>query len=307
WLTLGDFEWGWQGFEEQVRHRNRFAPFRPQQLWMGEPLEGRTILLHPDQGLGDTIQFLRYATILQARGARVIVACQEALVRLAETCPGIDRVITQGDPLPEFDVHSTLTRVMCLITRSVDAIPAPIPYFRADPERVERWRDRLAASTGYKVGIAWQGNPKHSRDRDRSFPLAQFEKLAGLEGVRLISLQRGAGSEQLHAPARRFPVIDLGEEVDPDMATMADTPAIMMNLDLVIAPDTAVAHLAGALGVPVWIALPLGPDWRWMLDREDSPWYPAARLFRQTELGRWEPVFDRIADALAERAQVASP
>ena len=137
WLTLGDFERGWEGFEEQVRHRNRFAPWRPEQLWMGEPLEGRTILLHPDQGLGDTIQFIRYAPMLRARGARVVVACQEPLVRLAETCPGIDRVITQGDPLPEFDVHSTLTRVMCLITRSVETIPAPIPYFRADPVRVE--------------------------------------------------------------------------------------------------------------------------------------------------------------------------
>jgi tetratricopeptide (TPR) repeat protein len=300
-LTLGDFERGWEGFEEQVRHRNRNAPWRPRQLWMGEPLEGRTILLHPDQGLGDTIQFIRYAPMLQARGARVVVACQEPLVRLAETCPGIDRVITQGDPLPEFDIHSTLTRVMCLITRSVEAIPAPIPYFRADPVRVGRWRDRLAAWPGFKVGIAWQGNPKHSRDRDRSFPLARFEELAGIEGVRLISLQRGAGAEQLRELGGRFPVIDPGEEVDPGMTMMEDTPAIMMGLDLVIAPDTAVAHLAGALGVPIWLALPMGPDWRWMLDRDDSPWYPTARLFRQTELGRWGPVFVRIAAALAER------
>ncbi len=195
---------------------------------------------------------------------------------------------------------------MCLITRSVEAIPAPIPYFRADPARVDRWRDRLANWPGFKVGIAWQGNPKHSRDRDRSFPLSLFQRLSGIEGVHLISLQRGVGTDQIHALAGHLPVIDLGDEVDPGMAMMEDTPAIMMGLDLVIAPDTAVAHLAGALGVPVWIALPLGPDWRWMLDREDSPWYPTARLFRQTELGCWEPVFDRIAASLTERVRLAS-
>ena len=209
----------------------------------------------------------------------------------------------EGDPLPEFDVHSTLTRVMCLITRSVDVDP------RADPlhpgrSRAGRPMARSAGHwPGFRVGIAWQGNPKHSRDRDRSFPLDLFERLAGIEGVRLISLQRGAGTEQLHSLGGRFPVIDLGDEVDSDMAMMEDTPAIMMGLDMVIAPDTAVAHLAGALGVPIWLALPLGPDWRWMLDRADSPWYPTARLFRQADLGRWEPVFDRIAAALAERCK----
>ncbi len=305
-LTLGDFERGGQLLEEQVRHRDRNAPWRPQQIWMGEPLEGRTILLHPDQALGDTIQFVRYAPIVQERGGRVVVACQAPLVRLVETAPGIDQVVAPGDALPDFDVHSTLTRVMCLFTRSVAAIPAPVPYLQADPTRVDRWRARLAAWPGYKVGIVWQGDPKHTRDRDRSFPLASFERLAGIEGVRLISLQKGDGTEQLRELGGRFPVIDFGDEVDPGLAMMEDTPAIMMSLDLVIAPDTALAHLAGALGVPIWIALPMGPDWRWLLDREDSPWYPTARLFRQTEFACWESVFDRIAAALAERVQVAT-
>ncbi len=233
----------------------------------------------------------------------MIVACQTPLFRLAETCPGVDQAIAPGDPLPEFDVHSTLTRLMCLFTQTVAAIPASIPYLRAEPARVNRWRARLAAWPGFKVGIAWQGNPKHSRDRDRSFPLSRFERLAEIEGVRLISLQRGEGTEQLRELGGRFPVIDFGDAVDPALAMMEDTPAIMMGLDLVIAPDTALAHLAGALGVPIWVALPMGPDWRWMLDREDSPWYPTARLFRQTELGRWDTVFDRIAAALTERVQ----
>ncbi len=299
-LTLGDFERGRREFEEEVRHRDRKAPWRPQQLWMGESLEGRTILLHPDQGLGDTIQFIRYAPTLRAMGGQVIVACQKPLVRLAETCPGVEHVIGPDDPLPEFDVHSTLTRLMCLLTPSVDEIPAPIPYLRADPAREVRWRERLAAWPGFRVGIAWQGNPKHVRDRDRSFPVEMFEKLAGIEGVRLISLQRGHGSERIRGVSGRFPVIDLGEDVDPGLVMMEDTPAIMMGLDLVIVPDTAVAHLAGALGLPTWIVLSKGPDWRWMLDREDSPWYPTARLFRQTEIDGWNSVFDRVAAALAE-------
>src|SRR5262249_31610134 len=149
------------------------------------------------------------------------------------------------------------------------------------------------------------GNPKHTRDRDRSFPLAQFEKVAGIAGVQLISLQKGYGTEQLRDLGDRFSVVDLGVEVDPELKAMEDTPALMMGLDLVIVPDTSLALLAGALGVPAWIPLPAAPDWRWLLEREDSPWYPTARLFRQTKRGHWDPVFDRIAAALA--AKVASP
>jgi hypothetical protein len=265
---------------------------------MGEPLEGRTILIHFDQGLGDAIQFVRYAALVKARGGRVIVACQEPLVPLLQTCPGIDQVITRGEALPPFDVHSPLMRLMCLFTRTAQEIPATVPYLRADPVRIARWREHLDAWPGFKVGIAWQGNPKHTRDRDRSFRLTHLEKLAGVEGVRLISLQKGYGAEQLDSVVDRFAVVDLGALVDPEPATMQDTPAVMMSLDLFITPDTSLAHLAGALGVPVWIALPAAPDWRWMLERTDSPWYPSARLFRQTERGHWDPVFDRILAAL---------
>ncbi len=203
-------------------------------------------------------------------------------------------------------MHSTITRLMCLFNTTIATIPARLPYLLADTARVERWRARLDAWPGYKVGIAWQGNPKHTRDRDRSFPLVLFQRLSEIAGVRLISLQKGPGTEQLRDLGGRFPVVDFGDAVDPGLTMMEDTPAIMMGLDLVITPDTALAHLAGALGVPVWVALPMGPDWRWMLDREDSPWYPTARLFRQTQIGRWESVFDRIAAALAERSQVAA-
>jgi hypothetical protein len=253
-----------------------------------------------EQGLGDTIQFIRYASLVEARGGRVIVECEKSLVRLLETCPGIDQVVARGEPLPDFDVHTPLLRLMGLFTTTLETIPAPIPYLAAETTRVDHWKERLAAWPGFRIGIAWQGNPRHTRDPDRSFRLAQFERLAGIEGVRLVSLQKGFGAEQLRELRDRFSVIDFGAEVDPGLTTMSDTPALMMGLDLIITPDTSLAHLAGALGRPVWIALPLAPDWRWLIGREDSPWYPTARLFRQTERGRWDPVFDRIAAALQE-------
>jgi Flp pilus assembly protein TadD len=311
WLTLGEFQRGWADLEWNWERRgfaglSQSRPLRlSQPLWKGEPLGGRTILLHEDQGLGDTLQFIRYASLVRARGGRVVVQCQQPLVRLLETCPGIDRVIARGEDLPPFDVHSSLVRLIGLFTKGLDGIPASIPYLRAVDELVDRWRARLAAWPGFRVGITWQGNPKHTRDRDRSFRLIEFERLAGIEGVRLISLQKGYGAEQLHDLGGRFPVIDLGAELDPELATMQDTPAVMMGLDLLITPDTGLAHLAGALGRPVWIALPKAPDWRWFLGREESPWYPTARLFRQSEQGCWGPVFDRLAAALEEKIATA--
>jgi hypothetical protein len=299
-LTLGHFDRGWEEFESRVRDRNHSGKGHSRPLWMGEPLEGRTILLHVEQGLGDAIQFMRYAAQVKARGGRVLLVCQQSLVGLAETCPGIDRVVRRGDRLPEFDVHSPLMRLMSLFSKNVEAIPAPIPYLRADAARVEHWRDRLAGGPAFKVGIVWQGNPKHTRDRDRSFPLVHFERLAAIEGVRLFSLQKGCGAEQIRELRGRFPLVELGDELDPDPLVIQDTPAVMMGMDLVVTPDTMLAHLAGALGIPVWIALPFSPDWRWLLGRDDSPWYPTARLFRQCERGRWDLVFDRIAKTLEE-------
>jgi hypothetical protein len=176
-------------------------------------------------------------------------------------------------------------------------VPADVPYLDAEPQLVAAWRRRLGSYPGFKVGIAWQGNPNHRRDRLRSSPLVQFAPLARVPGVHLLSLQKGAGCEQLPALQGRFPVTDLGSRLDDFL----DTAAVMKSLDLVISVDTAIAHLAGALGVPVWVALPFAPDWRWLLDREDSPWYPTMRLLRQTRPGRWEDVFHRIAEALQER------
>jgi hypothetical protein len=186
-----------------------------------------------------------------------------------------------------------------LFGTTLATIPGGAPYLSADPERVAHWRREVGAVEGLKVGIAWQGSPQHPRDRLRSVPLSAFEPLSRVEGVRLLSLQKGPGSEQLLQAGGSLGVIDLGSRLSS--SSLMDTAAAMRALDLVITVDSAPAHLAGGLGVPVWVALPLAPDWRWLLNREDSPWYPSMRLFRQTEPCRWGPVFQRMADALAQR------
>jgi tetratricopeptide (TPR) repeat protein len=295
WLQHGDYERGWPEYEWRWRCKEFVPPKYAQPRWDGSDLKGRTVLLHTEQGLGDTIQFIRYAPLLQQRGGRVVVAAQPALVSLLSRCPGVDQVAARGVTLPSFDVYVPLLSLPALFGTTLATVPAEVPYLAADERLVKHWRRELAALPGFKVGIVWQGSPGYGGDRERSTRLACFEPLARLPGVNLLSLQKGAGSEQLAAAP--FPVTAIGERLDD----WANTAAVVQALDLLITVDTGVAHLAGALDVPVWVALPLAPDWRWLLDREDSPWYPAMRLFRQTEWGRWEPVFARLADALRSR------
>ena len=209
--------------------------------------------------------------------------------------------MSKGSVLPEFDVHAPLLSLPGILGTSLATIPANVPYIHADEELIAHWRRELGPSRAFKVGIAWQGNPKFPTDRWRSFRLAQFEPLARLDGVRLFSLQKGPGAEQVGEVADRFAIMDLGRTLDEATGAFMDTAAIMKNLDLVVTSDTSIAHLAGALGVPVWVALPSTPDWRWLLQREDSPWYPTMRLFRQTARGDWDGVFARMAAALQER------
>jgi hypothetical protein len=251
-------------------------------------------LLQSEQGFGDTLQFIRYAQLLKHQGGTVLVSCQPALVRLLSSCPGIDRLIANGDPLPNFDVYAPLMSLPGILSTLLASISAQIPYLFADPKLVEQWRPRFQEPDTFKIGIAWQGNPNYRRDRQRSIPLMHFSPLAKLERVQLFSLQRGLGTEQIHASAEHMPVTILSGNLDEATGPFMDTAAIMKNLNLVITSDSAVAHLAGALGVPVWLALPFAPDWRWLLQREDSPWYPTMRLFRQPEPGNWPAVFDRM-------------
>ena len=297
----GNFTEGWPEHEWRWKRRDISPPAFEQPRWDGSSLQGQTILLFAEQGLGDTLQFVRYAPIVKQTGATVMVQCPGPLLRLLATCAGIDRLVTEDGEPPSFQVQSSLLSLPWVFGTTLATIPANIPYLSADPDLRTQWQQRLGVIEGFKVGIAWQGNQQHALDQRRSVPLRTFAPLAGISGVRLVSLQKGPGREQLSELADRMEVLDLADE----LVDFADTAALMSNLDLVITVDTAVAHLAGAMGLPVWVVLPLFPDWRWLLDRDDSPWYPSMRLFRQTAWGEWEGVFKRLTDALAKHVQTA--
>jgi len=220
----------------------------------------------------------------------VIVVCQETLHPLVASCPGIDRLLGQNVPLPDFDVHAPLLSLPGILGTNLTNIPADIPYLAADAERGASWRRELGAIRELKIGIAWKGSPGYYRDHHRSLQLAQLAPLATLAGVRLFSLQKGPGAEQLKDDGGSLEAADLGSH----FKTFGDTAAAIVKLDLVISADTAVAHCAGALGVPVWVLQPFAPDWRWLLHREDTPWYPGMRLFRQPRTGAWDKVIERI-------------
>ncbi len=303
WLLEGklaegfaEYEWRWKCPELPER------PF-PQPLWDGSPLAGKRILLHAEQGFGDTLHFVRYAPLVHQRGGHVIVVCQRPLVDLLSRCQGVEQVVAQGDPLPPFDTHAPLLGLPRIFRTTLDSIPAQVPYVTVDPKAIEAWRGELAGVAELKVGIAWQGSRVHRRDKGRSIPLAQFAPLAELPGVRLYSLQKDFGREQIASVPFGERIVDLA----PRLESFVDTAAVMEHLDLVICCDTSVGHLAGALARPVWLAVATVPDWRWLLDRDDTPWYPTMRLFRQQRRGDWNDVFRRITSALAQRIGVSLP
>lgn len=298
WLRDGDLARGWAEYE--WRWKKRQVSPRPliQPYWNGFPLKGMRILLVTEQGLGDTMQFIRYAPILKAQGATVVFECPEKLLKILGRTPGIDEVIPQGQPLPDYDFHIPLLSIPGLVGTSLETIPADVPYIHPDPDLIEKWRREFAGVREFKVGINWQGNPKYAGDRHRSIPLKCYESLAKVPGVKLYSLQKNAGHEQLKEMGERIPVVDLGPRLDESSNPFMDTAAVMKNLDLFITSDTAVAHLAGSLGVPIWMATSVAAGWQWMTGREDSPWYPTMRMFRQTTLLEWDPVFERIAREL---------
>lgn len=298
-LLLGRFQEGWQGYEWRFRKvgpipMRKFA----QPLWDGTPLNGRTILLHAEQGFGDTIQFVRYAGILARMGGTVLVECQsEAIAPLLKQVPGVAKVLVRGEQLPEFDLHASLMSLPHLCCTTLESIPAQIPYLAAEPELTELWRSRIAGA-GLRVGLVWAGRKSYQDDAKRSLNLGLFAPLAAVPGVSFYALQVGEGADQAASPPPGMALTDLGKGVE----SFADSAAIIKHLDLVISADTAVAHLAGALGKPVWVLLPAACDWRWLLDREDSPWYPSARLFRQSRRGDWAGVLQRVARQLAQLA-----
>jgi Flp pilus assembly protein TadD len=293
-LMAGDWAAGWAGYE----HRRRIPGFAMRRVdrpaWDGAPLDGRTLLVHAEQGLGDTLQFIRYLPPLAARSPGIVLWAQDALVPLLSGF--CDRVDVTADP-PPTDLQAPLMSLPHLLGGAGPFVAEPASYLSAAPNRITRWREKLA-DDAFNIGIAWQGRPGYAADARRSIPLDHFAPLATLSGVRLVSLQKGHGSEQL--AAFDGPVLDFGPDLDRDGAFL-DSVAVIAALDLVITSDTAIAHLAGALGAPVWLALAHVPDWRWGLGGETTPWYPTMRLFRQDRPGDWAGVFERIARVAATR------
>lgn len=303
-LVMGDFAAGWRQHEARwdaadVMLHRRHAD-RPQ--WTGdEPLAGRTLLLHAEQGFGDTLQFCRYASLAHDRGATVLIDAPAALAGLLGTLRGVSRVVADGQPAPAFDLHCPMMSLPFAFRTTLDTVPADVSYLHADPLRRAAWTDRLdtaAPSRRLRVGLAWSGNPNHANDENRSMTFAALAPLVELDAT-FVSLQVGVRARDADAFAASGVL-----SFEAELTDFAETAALVDALDLVIAVDTSVVHLAGALGRPVWVLLPRVPDWRWLLERDDSPWYPAATLFRQGRPGDWPALVERVADALAARIRV---
>jgi tetratricopeptide (TPR) repeat protein len=299
-LLTGDFEQGWDQYEWRFYCGDHAPTNRPQPVWQGEPLEGRTLLLYAEQGLGDTIHFLRYAELARQRGGRVIVECQEPLLRLLSSYRGVDQWIPRGASLPPFELQLPLMSAPRVFQTRLETIPADIPYLFPEPDLVAHWKKELEQripAGRLRVALAWQGSADHHANRQRSISVEQFLPLTH-EKVQFISLQKGSGAEQTAGLPTTFPLIDFHDDLDVAHGAFVDSAAILANVDLLVTIDTSVAHLAGALGVPTWLLLSVSPDWRWLLDRDDSPWYPTLRLFRQSQAGDWSGVIDEVRAAL---------
>jgi tetratricopeptide (TPR) repeat protein len=302
-LVRGEYRAGWQNYEA----RWHVGVLRPpsglrQPIWTGQDPVGKTILLHSEQGWGDSIQFCRYAPLLARRGARVLLGVRAPLTALMRSLDGPVTVIEDGASLPPYDYHCSMLSLPHLFATELETIPAQIPYLAADPDKVRDWAALLDGSRGLKVGLVWAGGARQefsgllqAMDRRRSITLAQLAPLAAIPNVTFVSLQKGEASVQAGGAPAGLTIHDFTARLD----SFADTAALVQNLDLVISVDTAVAHLAGALGKPVWLLNRFDTCWRWLLGRSDSPWYPSMRLFRQDQPGEWAPVIDRMADALA--------
>jgi tetratricopeptide (TPR) repeat protein len=307
-LLLGDFERGWEKYEWRwaTAHLRDHKRTFPQPQWLGaDEIAGKTVLLHAEQGLGDTVQFARYVPGIAARGARVVLEVQAPLRSLLTSLPGAAQVIAAGDPLPDFDLHSPLLSLPFVLRTRLDSIPAATPYLAAPTDKVNSWRDRLGQHTKPRIGLVWAGNPRKELpnlnliDRQRSVAFETLVPLLAVTACSFYSLQKGDDAvKQLRNSAWRDHVIDFTDELHD----FSDTAALIENLDLVVAVDTSVLHLAGALAKPVWLLNRYNTCWRWLRDRDDSPWYPGLRQFRQDASRDWDQVVRRVADALRDYA-----
>jgi tetratricopeptide (TPR) repeat protein len=294
-----DYEWRWQQASWAQQRRDFTAP-----LWLGqEPLCGKTILLHAEQGFGDTLQFMRYAKLIAGLGATALLEVQAALKPLLSGIEGIAQIFARGELLPAFDLHCPLMSLPLALGTTLDTIPADIPYIRAPAARIAQWQARLGLPRSLRVGVVWAGSAVHKNNHNRSIALERFDSLLSVPDIAFVSLQNELNSADAATLARHANVIPLGGE----LRDFADTAAVVSLLDVVVSADTAMVHLAGALGRPVCVLLPFSPDFRWLLERQDSPWYPTARLFRQPQFGDWDSVLGRVKDELGSLARAHYP
>jgi Flp pilus assembly protein TadD len=291
-LLKGDYAAGWAAYEWRRGLMAAAMPRFPGPEWDGAPTPGKTLLVYSEQGLGDTIQFLRFIPLLSARGIKVILLVRKDLKRLCQCLTPYAKICSSDRSLPAFDSHIPLMSLPLRLGIDQDDIPGEVPYLRVTPSA--KLRLRVPLGKQLKVGLVWAGQPTQGYDRLRSIGLEPLLPLAAIPDVSIYSLQIGKRAEDLRALANPPPI----EDLSPILKDMADTAKIIMQLDLVVTIDTSVAHLAGALGKPVWVMLSFAPDWRWMLNSDAMPWYPTMRLFRQTAPLRWEGVVDRIAKEL---------
>jgi tetratricopeptide (TPR) repeat protein len=293
-LLLGDFGRGWEKNEWRLQARSlRIKRNFAQPQWTGqEDIAGKAVLLHAEQGFGDTIQFCRYVPLVGERAAHVILEVQRPLHELMNTLPGGPQIVVRGDPLPEFDLHCPLLSLPLAFETQLETIPFDTPYLRASSERVISWNARLGPNRP-RIGLAWSGHPSNWNDHNRSIELSALLPLLGLHAT-YVSLQYDVRTGDVTVLQDRSDLLHFGDE----LKKFSEMAALVSNLDIVISVDTNIAHLAGALGKRVWVMLPFVPDWRWLLDREDSPWYPTARLFRQYDTREWDNVIARVYTAL---------
>jgi tetratricopeptide (TPR) repeat protein len=305
-LAVGRLEEGWRLYEQRKKVDGLLAPrshVRPE--WLGEEdLAGKTILVHAEQGLGDTLQFCRYLKLLERRGAKVSFAVQDMLRRLVGMISQTIEIVGFDEVPAQFDFHCYLMSLPLAFGTTLETIPADVPYLRAEPELIARWKQRIGAN-GFKIGVNWRGN-EAAGDQGRSFQLREMAGLSRVPGVRLISLQKGPGTEQLADLPEGMKVETLGDDFDAGSDAFVDTAAVMETLDLVITSDTSVAHLAGAMARPAWVALKHAAEWRWLQNRRESPWYPTSRLFRQPARGNWTAVFEAMVKELPLRSSLGA-
>lgn len=288
-----EYEWRWR-----TARFLRTGGVPPGPAWDGGDPAGRRVLVYAEQGLGDTVMFVRYLPMLAALGCEVVLECQPSLVVMLAGVPGASAVLGHGDPRPSYDCHVALMSLPRLLGTEYDTIPAPIPYLHPDPSRVEHWRRWLEHRDGPVVGLCWRGGRAHQADHRRSMDLADTLPLFGIPGIRLVGIQMDSAKEQADTLSPTLPFVDATAAYDPAVDPFVETLAVIAAVDLVVSVDTSVAHVAGAAGRPVWLAVNAGPDWRWFLSGEASPWYPTLRLFRQSRSGDWDGVVRRMASAL---------